>query len=63
MFQTIYPTGGIAPNQSDCQVRVRCDWCIYVTVVTCADILTHLPYVFSSFCCLMNYYTVTFATC
>ena len=39
-----------------------CDWCIYVTVVTCADTLTS-TYVFSSFCCLMNYYTVTFATC
>ena len=27
------------------------------------QILWHIPYVFSSFCCLMNYYTVTFATC
>ena len=27
------------------------------------QILWHLHYAFSSFCCLVNYYTVTFATC
>ena len=61
---------------SDCQVRVRgAPWNVYGVNVTKAvigaymwqwwlvQILWHLPYVFSSFCCLMNYYTVTFATC
>ena len=50
-------------------------WNVYGVIVTKAvigaymwqwwlvQILWHLPYVFSSFCCLMNYYTVTFATC
>ena len=44
-----YTQGGIAPNQviarsefklikSECDEG--CDWCIYVTVVTCADTLT-----------------------
>ena len=33
-----------------------CDWCIYVTVVTCADTMRH-AIVFSSFYCLKNYYT------
>ena len=37
-----------------------CDWCIYVTVVTCAGTLTST---LCRFWCLMNYYTVTFATC
>ena len=61
---------------SDCQVRVRgAPSNVYGVNVTKAvigaymwqwwlvQILWHLPYVFSSFCCLMNYYTVTFATC
>ena len=63
-------------KSSDCQVRVRgAPWNVYGVNVTKAvigaymwqwwlvHILWHLPYVFSSFCCLMNYYTVTFATC
>ena len=44
--------GGIAPGHSSrCTVKLLrsecnegCDWCIYVTVVTCADTLT-LPLV------------------
>ena len=44
----IFPQGGIAPNQviarSEFEVHRECnegrDWCIYVTVVTCADTLT-----------------------
>ena len=63
-------------KSSDCQVRVRgAPWNLYGVNVSTAvigaymwqwwlvQILWHLPYVFSSFCCLMNYYTVTFATC
>ena len=59
----------------DCQVRVGgAPWNCYGVNVTKAvigaymwqwwlvQILWHLPCVFSSFCCLMNYYTVTFAT-
>ena len=62
-------------SSSDCQVRVRsAPWNLYGVNVTKAvigsymwqwwlvQILWHLPYVFSSFCCLMHYYTVTFAT-
>ena len=62
-------------KSSDCQVRVRgvpsnC-YRVNVTKVVIGaymwhwwlvQILWHLPYVFSSFCCLI-YYTVTFATC
>ena len=44
----MYPRGGIAPNQVivrsefevHCECNEGCDWCIYVTVVTCADTLT-----------------------
>ena len=63
-------------KSSDCQVRVRgAPSNVYGVNVTKAvigaymwqwwlvQILWHLPYVFSSFSCLMNYYTVTFATC
>ena len=63
-------------KSSDCQVRVRgAPSNVYGVNVTKAvigaymwqwwlvQILWHLPCVFSSFCCLMNYYTVTFATC
>ena len=63
-------------RSSDCQVRVRgAPSNVYGVNVTKAvigaymwqwwlvQILWHLPCVFSSFCCLMNYYTVTFATC
>ena len=63
-------------KSSDCQVRVRgAPSNVYGVNVTKAvigaymwqwwlvQILWHLPYVFSSFWCLMNYYTVTFATC
>ena len=63
-------------KSSDCQVRVRgAPSNVYGVNLTKAvigaymwqwwlvQILWHLPYVFSSFCCLMNYYTVTFATC
>ena len=32
------------------------DWCPYMTVVTCADTM-NIPYVFSCFYCLSNYYT------
>ena len=31
-----------------------CDSCIYVTVVTCADTMIYIPYVFSSFYCIMS---------
>ena len=63
-------------KSSDCQVRVGgAPWNYYGVNVTKAvigaymwqwwpvQILWHLTCVFSSFCCLMNYYTVTFATC
>ena len=63
-------------KSSDCQVRVRgAPSNVYGVNVTKAvigaymwqwwlvQILWHLPCVFSSICCLMNYYTVTFATC
>ena len=63
-------------KSSDCQVRVwGAPWNCYGVNLTKAligaymwqwwhvQILWHLPYVFSSFCWLMNYCTVTFATC
>ena len=61
-------------KSSDCQVRVRSApsnlYGVNATKVGAymwqwwlVQILWHLPYVFSSFWCLMNYYTVTFDTC
>ena len=63
-------------KSSDCQVRVRgapsnlygmnvrkAVISAYMWQWWLVQILWHLPCVFSSFCCLINYYTVTFATC